>query len=76
MGLGGDRSFATALKSSLYNSQEAGRALLWEFKIRAGVVKMRPQLPDYDDFQPFDLSGEAALSAISGRVFAVFARPT
>ena len=66
--LGGEYSLASIMKSGIDDTREVNRALLCDFKTQ-GDVEMYIQLPDYDDFRCFDLSGATDLSVISKRVY-------
>ena len=63
------------LRSSLGNTKESHLVVLGNFKHQEGV-KLYGQLPDYDDFQGYDLGQGAILHQVAQRIYANFHQPS
>ena len=75
MDLSGKPARRNMPKSSLGNTKEVHRAILENSKQQEDV-KLYGQLPDYDDFQRYDLRQEDILRQIAMGVYANFHRPS
>ena len=73
--MGGKYTSPDWLKSNLENHPEINQSLLDEFKMKDGV-KTYPQLPEYGDFQRFDLAIDIDLAPISKRIYGWFPKPS
>ena len=62
-------------KSGLEGEKEAHAALVENFKQR-GDFEMYSQLPDYEDFQVYDLGAGTILSRIAQKIYANFYNPS
>ena len=62
------------LNPSWNGEKEARAVLVANFKHRDDF-KMHSQLPDYDDFQGYDLGIETILSQISQKIYSYFRKP-
>ena len=63
------------LKSKLGDTKEAHLAVLEDYK-KQEDVKLYGQLPDYDDFQCYDMGGGDILRQVSLRIYANFHKPS
>ena len=75
MDLGGESSRRNMLKSNLDNTKESHLAVL-EDSEKQEDVKLYGQLPDYGDFQGYDLGMEDILLQIALRIYDNFHRPS
>ena len=63
------------MKSSLGNTKEAHLGVSDDFEQQEDV-KLYSQLPDYDDFQGYDLGVGGVLSRIAHKIYAGFHKPS
>ena len=75
MDLSGKAPRRNMLKSSLGNTKDAHLVCLEDFEQKSDV-KLYGQLPDYDDFQVYDLAQEDILRQIALGIYANFHRPS